>query len=776
MIELFDFQHRAVAQITDRFAKYWGNRPGRMLGPKIRFIPFYQALASITASGKTVIMAQAVSELLPLLPLKPVVIWLSKGRVVVDQTYANLQDGGKYRHLLSGYEIRLLGEFSEIDLRDPELAMVYIATVGTFNQKDKAAGKLKLFKSEIDHADRSTWDALNLRLTSEGTRRPLIVVYDEAHNVTDQQTDLLMELEPDAFLLATATPKLPRAITRITDDLRHDLGWTDADLTTYVSSKDVVEADLVKRHVRLGGYQADMAETIQDLLQDMDLAQREVQRLGLSLTPKAIYICRTNIVEGNANQQDDPKRMFEQRQAPPILIWRNLVEQGGVDPASVAVYTSALRFDKDYPAPVDFVHFRGGDNDYAKFVAGDYRHIIFNLGLQEGWDDPSCYFAYIDKSMQSTIQVEQIIGRVLRQPHVQHYEADALNTASFYVRVDARTVFAEVVKDVAERLSADLPDIEISSYEAGKRNKPVAYPPKKPRPVPHVYRDPTAAKEPIDEVVKAVIDFRDDTGPNVRGGGAKALVLQTVGERGSTDLAWVERDHGNPVSARWIFQTAVRKTFPLALEVTRSDDAKFDAKVELGSPADEHIRAAAAKVVETYLERVVLKQRLQNPYTVGEILVDPSKAVEFKYSLHSAYSGLNKSLELPFAKALDNLKLPWCRNPSRSGFSVPLLTPGQSKAFYPDFLVWKGDVVYALDTTGEHILKEKLGRKLLAVEPHPKAKSRLTVRLISRGRWNEQPQREAAEGFTVWALGHANALTPIHAATIGDAVAAALEK
>ena len=49
-------------------------------------------------------------------------------------------------------------------------------------------------------------------------------------------------------------------------------------------------------------------------------------------------------------------------------------------------------------------------------MAGDFRHVIFNLSLQEGWDDPLAYFAYIDKSMESNIQVEQIIGRLLRQP------------------------------------------------------------------------------------------------------------------------------------------------------------------------------------------------------------------------------------------------------------------------------------------------------------------------------------------------------------------------
>ncbi len=770
MIELFDFQHRAVAQITTRFVEYVANRPGKVVGKKTTYTPFYQALASITASGKTVIMADTLAQLAPLLPLKPMVIWLSKGRVVVDQTYANLQAGGKYAHLLAGYELRLLGEYDQREAEDDSLALIYIATVGTFNQKDKDAGKLRLFKSELDNADRSTWEALKLRLDSSGTRRPLLVVYDEAHNLTDQQTDLLMELEPDALLLATATPRLPRAIAKIVDDLKDALRWTDAELTTSVSSRDVVDAGLVKRRVLLGGYKAQMDETIDDLIADMTKAAKAVNRAGLSLRPKAIYVCRTNIVEGNANQADDPKRPFAQRQAPPILIWDYLVRQKAIDPAKIAIYTSALKFDPDYPPPEGFVHFKGGDSDYSDFVAGNYEHVIFNLGLQEGWDDPECYFAYIDKSMQSTIQVEQVIGRVLRQPNAQHYESDILNTANFYVRVDSKSVFSALVQDVAKRLAADLPDVEISSYDPRQKARPTLYSPSSPKEVPHVYRDPTFAVQRIDEVIRNLIDFRGDASANTRGGGAKALVQQLVGAPGSSELHWVERDHGNLVTARWIFQTEVRRQFPSALEVTRSDDAKLDARVELGSPAAGMIRKAASEVVEAYLEHVVLKQRLQNPYVVGDVLVDPAAAVTYSNALHSAYSGLNKSLEAPFAQQLDKLRLPWSRNPSRSGFGIPLLSPGQSKNFYPDFLVWKGRHVFALDTTGEHILEGKLGRKLLAIDPHPKARLRLVVRLVSAGRWNSQPQRESGEGFTVWSLGQANMLQATHAATLAEAV------
>ncbi|MEX0664728.1 MAG: DEAD/DEAH box helicase family protein [Acidimicrobiia bacterium] len=773
MIELFDFQNKAVAQIAERFQGYMRQRPAKVVGDTRTNIPFYQALASITASGKTVIMADTVSQLLAALPLNPIVLWLSKGRVVVDQTYANL--GGKYRHLLAGYEdVRLLADYDRGEVEDPNLALIYLATVGTFNQRSRDKSNLRLFKSDLDTADRSTWEALKERLTLEAIRRPLIVVYDEAHNLTPQQTDLLMELEPDALLLASATLKLQPAILKIVDELKDTLGWTDADLTTTVASRDVVEAGLVKRQVLLGGYQAQMAETIDDLLSDMASADEAVANLGESLTPKAIYVCKTNIVEGNAFKRDDPKQPFAQRQAPPILIWNYLVNEKGVDPASIAVYTSALSFDKNYPSPPDFVLFKGGDNDYANFIAGGYRHIIFNLGLQEGWDDPECYFAYIDKSMQSNVQVEQIIGRLLREPNARHYEAEILNTANFYVRVDEKGVFADIVRDVGSRLAGDLPDIEFMSYDPRKRDKPVPYPPSTAKEAPHVWRDPSAAKDPIDGVIKKLVDFTKDSGDNVRGTGAKALIQQRIGQRGEGELIWVEREHNNAVSARWIFQTAVRRQFPLALEVTRSDDPKFDARVELGSPADGHIHAAADEVVRLYLENVILKQRVQNPYVVGDVLVDPTKAETFSNALHGSYSGLNKTLELPFARELDKQNVPWCRNPSRSGYPIPLLSPGRTQNFYPDFLAWKGKQVFAIDTKGEHILEGELGRKLLAIEPQSRAKVVLLVRLLSPGHWDKGVQRTSGEGYTVWALGAGNALKPIHCPTLEEAVSTCL--
>ena len=72
---------------------------------------------------------------------------------------------------------------------------------------------------------------------------------------------------------------------------------------------------------------------------------------------------------------------------------------------------------------------------------------------------------------------------------------------------------------------------------------------------------------------------------------------------------------------------------------------------------------------------------------------------------------------MPFARAIDKTGLTWYRNPSRSGYNIPLISVGPTRNFYPDFLVWKGKDVFAIDTTGGHLLKEKTGASCLSIEP-----------------------------------------------------------
>ena len=250
MIKLFKFQREASTQISDRFIEYQGNEVSKGTRKAPEWVPFFQSLAALTGAGKTVILADAVAQMSAVTEVAPVILWLSRGRVVVAQTYANLQPGGKYNHILGNASVKLLSEYAPTEVEVAETASLYFATVGTFNRKDMEQGNLTIYKSDIDGTGTSTWDALRERQDTEGSRRPLFVVYDEAHNLSEQQTELLLKLQPEAILLASATMQLPPLMAAEIERLRA-AGRDDDWLVTKVKSSEVVSEGLVKSALSL---------------------------------------------------------------------------------------------------------------------------------------------------------------------------------------------------------------------------------------------------------------------------------------------------------------------------------------------------------------------------------------------------------------------------------------------------------------------------------------------------------------------------------------------
>lgn len=756
-LELFQFQRIAASQMADRCLDYRDNPIpiGRAKDPRI--VPFYQALSSITGSGKTSILAQAVSEIATAMEVAPVVLWLSKGKVVVRQSYANLEEGGKYRHLLGDATVQLLSDYNPVDVEGAIQPLVYFATVGTFNNKDRENGALRIFRSEIDTTQTNTWEALKERQTTDGTKRPLIVVYDEAQNLSDQQTELLLEQQPDVFLLASATLSFPaRFSSEVIEPLLRE--YREDDLMTSIPSAAVVESGLVKGTVALLGLNSPMEESITEMFSDYMEAVADATAEGLPFTPKAIYVCNTNMVSDDAQRTDDPKQPFAQRQAPPILIWRHLTENLGVNPRDIAVYAD-LHTHKDFPLPTGFNLFSGGDGDFEKFTQDDYKHIIFNLALQEGWDDPAAYFAYIDKSMDSRIQITQIVGRVLRQPGARHYSASRLNTAHFYVRVDRNSVFADVVAEVKKGLGGDSPEVRIITTDPGKA-RPEEFAPSQALEVPKAGIDNEAAKSEVAKVIDSLSDYSSDTS-NTRGVGRKRAAEQKIGSDSTVQGEWEDFEQTNQVAARWVFRREVSRRYRPALTVMNTEGPKFDARVGFGSPAYKHVADVAEKATSTYLDYAVIKQQKPNPYVVGPVLGRKENLERFENSLHEGYDDLNK-LESDFAYALDALGLPWCRNNPRTGYGIPLITTGPTVTFYPDFLLWVGDLVLCLETKGEHLIANDSGRKLLSIVPNERTSARVEVRMISKGKWDSDNQPAGNDGYTLWGLTNGQKLKHEH--------------
>lgn len=765
-ISLLPFQLEASTSIARKCAEYLADP---LLIKKNQILPFFQNLVAITGSGKTLILADAVEQLRSRLPVEPIVLWLSKGRVVVWQTVANLSEGGKYSRLVPGYDVKPLAECRPEHVANGERGLLLIATVAKFNQKDKEKGDRRIFQVGLDMADQSLWDLLRERRDAQGRKRPLIIVYDEGHNLSDQQTKLLMELCPEALISASATMRVPEELANVINRLRNEAKWTDKDLITTVRSADVVAAGLIKKGIMLGGYKTPMEIAVNDMLAEMKEAERAAASLGLPFRPKAIYVTTTNTVDGRSIRED-MARPFSDRMARPIVIWRHLV-QSGVDPSDIAVYCD-LKFSSEFPPPPNFNLFAGGDSDYDRFVEGNYHHIIFNLSLQEGWDDPECSFAYIDKDMGSPSQITQVIGRVLRQPGAQHYPSADLNTAHFYIRTDEEGIFEAVLREVESQLVAEIPEVTLTVRKASKGGETSSLPPRETRTVPQASINSAAALETIQRIIRNTHDYRHDT-VNTKGKGQLIRVLREVGSGDRAHEEWVEVEHSNRVTARWVFVREIQKTHPKAVNLCDIDEAKFDAFVEYSSPAAEHLREQARKVTQAYVSLSKIELHPKDKYVVGKVPVNKATMVRFSHALHEGYSDLN-NLELCFAQEIDATGLTWCRNPSHGSYGIPLLDYGSTNIFYPDFLVWSedGETIVAIDTKGDHLIHLDAYRKIFFIEK-PEGGPRLVLRLVTEGEWHVKEDGQfqkvsGAHGITVWEVKNGKICT-VHFPTASEA-------
>src|SRR5690606_8265646 len=152
---------------------------------------------------------------------------------------------------------------------------------------------------------------------------------------------------------------------------------------------------------------------------------------------------------------------------------------------------------------------------------------------------------------------------------------------------------------VEQKLAADSPEITLTirrTDRGGSRGYAEAT---KRREIPTVSIDSTDAREPIARIIDSILDFSQG-GPNTIGKGTRIQVLQTIGEGSSREQEWVEVEHSNRVTARWILRREIQQLFPACgdralnpINICDIEHPKFDALVEYNSPAANHVREKA---------------------------------------------------------------------------------------------------------------------------------------------------------------------------------------
>jgi type III restriction enzyme len=715
-IELLDFQQEAASKLVESAVSYFENGQDIVGG---RPVPFVGQLQAVTGAGKTPILADVVGRLKP-----AIVLWTTKFGSVVDQTVANLK--GKYFHLLGKGSVDIVN-FSDVTssaqweylIERNDGLTILVSTVAMWNSSEKDE-RLNVHRPRSDWGDKTRWERLKT-----DRKRPLWVVYDEAHNTTSEQVEQLDDLNPAGFFVASASPikgKLQFYLSSLPDEVR-------AKRIIPVSTRAVVDAQLLKSTISLADYDSSPEEMILDVVKKREALEQQLREIGSTIVPKAIYVVETsNTVKGQ-----EPR---------PISIWRTLVNKGDIRPDEIAVCTST----KDLPK--EAVRVATIDQ-----LSDAYPHIIFNKKLQEGWDDPSVYICYFDGETGSATRIQQVLGRAVRQPAARHFSGEELNTAYFFVNCPN-----ELLEKITDQLKEELriyrgndPDFE--PFEFKRERAALAKIPVKSEWAGKLKAPRLQLEMPPGDTLKKLIEKKTfDFGDEDRAAKGKALINIVSVRTG--EVAQAKRNLLEDMRVRcgaFLYEQIriLSKNCCSAIHPDLFSSAALDKTACYNSKALEHYRELARLCVAEYENHVRLTELADvehKDYFVAPY--QPSSDVEkvFKYAAHRNYdTKAFRDDELDVAKGLD--KYPdyvWARNKDRLDYGIPLpIKSGSSSTFYPDFLWWVKSTVWAIDPTGKFILLEKVRTKLMSV-PSP-----LRIALVTRGKLNSNFTVAADDGWSL---------------------------
>lgn len=427
-------QHgRASLAFTAVTEELWGNGlPYNRLADFPPDMPYF-CLRVPTGGGKTWLAAKSVSLINTHLLRVPhsVVLWLVPSKTIREQTLRGLQDRN---HPLNA-ALREAGPIAMIDLAEAKSlkratldtsTVVIVATRQAFQVEEEESRKVYESSGELMHHFENLTASQREMLLKDGDtvpcslanvlrlRRPFVIV-DEAHNSrTELAFDTLARFRPSGIMELTATPDLER---------------TPSNVLHSVSAAQLKAEQMIKLPVMLEtepNWQQCLADAIARRNGLQKLADDE-QRMGAPYLRPIVLI------------QSEPRRTgldtldFER-------VRQELMTNHRIPAEEIIVATSEEKglekIDADY---------KQGISDPACPV----KFVITQKALAEGWDCPFAYILVSMASLQSATAVEQLLGRVLRQPGAEHRATKELNQS--YALVVSRNFF-ETANALRDRL------------------------------------------------------------------------------------------------------------------------------------------------------------------------------------------------------------------------------------------------------------------------------------------------------------------------------------
>lgn len=417
--------------LAQAFKDYWGEKGVTGMDAYKNTVPGVPHVCAKvpTAGGKTYIAVNAIKTILDVFTShRPeraqFVVWLVPSLTILEQTVRNLSDlehpyrkrlNQLFRNRVAIYEKRdmLMGAGFSADTVKEQLSIVVMSfdSLRARNKEDRKIyqdnGYLASFltREEGEKADWLLSEYDPTALINVIRRLKPVVVVDESHNAETQlSVEMLVNLNPDFIFDLTATPRNNSNIISYVDALalkRFHMVKLPVIVANRTSRSEVIESALILRR------------------QLEEIAIAEEQKGGKYIRPIVLFQAQPRTNEDNTTYEKIKEKLVELNiPADQIMIkTADVNEMKGVDLMS-----------RDCPV----------------------RYIITVNALKEGWD---CPFAYVLASLadkSSAVDVEQILGRILRMPHVQQHGHDLLNLSYVFT---ASSRFMDTLQSVVRALN-----------------------------------------------------------------------------------------------------------------------------------------------------------------------------------------------------------------------------------------------------------------------------------------------------------------------------------
>ncbi|MCI5968925.1 DEAD/DEAH box helicase family protein [Helicobacter sp.] len=350
-----------------------------------------------TGGGKTLLALHSITTYYKNMESKSsgIVVWIVPNEAILTQTLANLRDKSHpYYHALSAYfnnailvfdkEQLINGEgFNEHSVENHLCVCVIMA-----DSLKEAKSKRKIYEenSNLDTFESKLLENETLSLFNVlKAYRPLMIL-DESHRATSELSLELQEgLNPKFILELSATPK------------------ERTNILTLIPAWQLKEENMIKLPIIV--YKLESEDSLINKAIDLQKGlEKEAISNGENFRPLVLIQAQSKNEEKTEKQIKENLEHFN-------IIKDKLISYG-VEANQIAIKTAKINEIKN----VDL-----------KAITCPIKFIITINALKEGWDCPSAYVLASLSHKSNKTDIEQIVGRILRQPNARKSSQSSLN-------------------------------------------------------------------------------------------------------------------------------------------------------------------------------------------------------------------------------------------------------------------------------------------------------------------------------------------------------------